>query len=987
MRLFFLYITILLYFPLFSQSLSFRQLTVQDGLAQSEVRTVLGDSRGFLWAGTQGGGLSRYDGANFVNFSTRLGLPDNRVNALWEDEDGRLWIGTDNGLAFYEGNEIVPWGDRRLNVKAILQDTAGQLWIGTGSGLYHKTDQSVTRLPRPSRQVNAIFADKSGHTWLGAREGLWELVNDIPRQVEGFSIEVLALGEDEAGLLYLATAEDGIFIWNGSNFSPFIGNRWLPEGRIESIYGDSLGNLWIGSTAGLFLWDVTGANMQQLSLAPGQHPLSINNDRWGNLWVGTNMGLSLYGGRVFDFYSMGVSNGSRRLSFLGISPKGRIEYGVENEGVYGLGDSTMIHSKVLDWNSDLTTQDIEWDSDRTAWVATDRNSLLRWTQDSILRMEGESGIEIGGYRDLASDTAGILWAIPNEGGLWEIRVRSDTTSQFEAIRWGRLEGLPSIRLNHLHLDRERRLWISTKDAGLLCWKKGALLYQFDRRTGMPAGELYAIVEDSSGYLWVGSTTAGLARLDIYADSIGLEHFTYKDGLYSNTVNSLLCTRGQELWIGSESGVDRVLLDADRMPKSVRHYGPAEGFEGVETLPNLAVEDLDGNLYWGTVAGLVKYNAKRINNTRIPPGIIITSVQLFTEELGTTPYGTSMGPWNRWEDTLEFSHRQNNFTFSFLGIEQNQATKIRYQYQLVGWDPEWSAETANKEITYANLTPGQYHFQVRSVQTDTGITSDPIRLDFVVKAPWWEWQSVRWGGIMLLILGVGGIFRRELRKVKQRAQAAAERLRLDKQILELEQKALQLQMNPHFIFNALNSIQLLIGKQDPKTARRYLAKFSKLMRSTLENARQPKVLLAEEIESLDAYLNIEQFSRGHIFDYELRVSPEGEAEEVSIPSMMVQPFVENAIIHGVTPLKGGGQISVQFEIQAREVICIVKDNGVGYAKVGTAGKGKHKSLALQVTRERLALLDESGRPFEEVFEIGSNPTAEGGTYVKIHLPLL
>ncbi|NRB52146.1 MAG: histidine kinase [Saprospiraceae bacterium] len=987
MRLFFLYITILLHFPLFSQSLSFRQLTVQDGLAQSEVSIVLGDSRGFIWAGTQGGGLSRYDGANFVNFSTRLGLPDNRVNALWEDEDGRLWIGTDNGLAFYEGNEIVRWGKRRLNVKAIHQDTSGQLWMGTVSGLYRKTEQSVTRLPKPSRQVNAIFTDKSGHTWLGSKEGLWELVNDIPRQVEGFSIEILALGEDAEGLLYLATAEQGIFIWNGSNFSPFIGNRWLPKGRIESLYGDSSGNLWIGSTAGLFLWDAIGASMQQMSLRPGQRALSIDKDIWGNLWVGTNQGLSLYGGRVFDFYSMGVSNGSRRLSFLGISPKGMIEYGIENEGIYGLRDSITTNRNVLDWNLGFTAQDIEWDSDSSAWIAADRKGLLRWTQDSMVHMEGASGIETGGYRDLVLDTTGIVWAIPTEGGLWEIRARSDTAPQFEAIRWGRLEGLPSIRLNHLHLDREQRLWISTKDAGLLCWKKGALLYQFDRSTGMPVGELYAIEEDSSGYLWVGSPTAGLARLDIYADSIGVTHFTYRDGLYSNTVNSLICTRDQELWIGSESGVDRVLLDADRMPKSVQHYGPAEGFEGVETLPNLAVEDLDGNLYWGTVAGLVKYNAKRINNTRIPPGIIITGVQLFTEDLSATPYGTSMRPWNRWENTLEFPHPQNNFTFSFLGIEQNQATKIRYQYQLVGWDPDWSVETENKEITYANLTPGQYRFQVRSVQTDTGITSNPIRLDFVVKAPWWEWQSVRWGGVMLLILGVGGIFRRELRKVQQRAQAAAERLRLDKQILELEQKALQLQMNPHFIFNALNSIQLLIGRQDPKTARRYLAKFSKLMRSTLENARQPKVLLAEEIDSLEAYLNIEQFSRGHTFDYELTVHPVGEAEEVAIPSMMVQPFVENAIIHGVAPLKGAGKISVRFEIQAREVVCIVKDNGIGYAKEGTAGKGKHKSLALQVTRERLALLDESGRPIEEVFEIGSNPAAEGGTYVKIHLPLL
>ncbi|MBX2871664.1 MAG: histidine kinase [Saprospiraceae bacterium] len=986
MRLFCLHIILLFSLPLSSQSLSFQHLTVQDGLAQSEISTVFCDSRGFVWAGTQGGGVSRYDGANFVNYSTRLGLPDNRVNALWEDSDGRLWVGTDKGLAYYEGNKIERWGERKLKIKSLHQDTSGQLWIGTASGLYRKTDRSVTRLQQPSRQVNTIFTDKNGHTWLGTRDGLWELVDDIARPIEGFSIEVLTIGEDEEGLLYLGTLEEGVFIWNGLNFSPFVGNRWLPKSRIESVYGDSAGGLWIGSAEGLFLWDLTGASMQRLSLRTGQSVYSIDKDIWGNFWIGTNKGLSLYGGRLFDFYPSRTEVGAGGLSFMGLNPAGVVNYAIENRGLFEFSESRD-QKDIWDRVSKFTVRDVAWDTDTSAWVATQQNGLFRWERDSLVPMKVGAGLEAVGYKDILLDTAANLWTLPVEGGLWEIQVSYDSMVQLETIRWGRLEGLPSSRLNNLHLDRQQRLWIGTEDAGLLCWKKGALLYQFDKQAGMPAGELSSIVEDTSGYLWVGSRREGLARLDIYADSIGLERFDYQDGLYSNTVNSILCTRKQELWVGSESGVDRMLLDADRMPKSVQHFGPAEGFQGVETVPELVVEDRDGNLYWGTVSGLVKYNANLVNNTRIPPSIIMTGIQLFTEDLRGTPYGSIIGSWNRWEGDLELPYHQNNFTFSFLGIEQNQATKIRYKYQLEGWDSDWSSETENKEITYANLTPGKYSFRVKSVHTDTGLASQPIHLDFEITAPWWEWQSVRWGGILLLISLILGFFWRQLRKVRKKAQAAEERLRLDKQILELEQKALQLQMNPHFIFNALNSIQLLIGKQDPKTARRYLAKFSKLMRSTLENARQPKVLLAEEIESLESYLNIEQFSRGQTFDYEINVLPAEEAEEVSIPSMMVQPFVENAIIHGVAPLQGKGRITINFEIQEREVICVVKDNGVGLEKEGAKNRAGHKSLALQVTRERLELMDETGRSFEELFEIGANPNEEGGTYVKIHLPLL
>lgn len=984
MRLFFLYINLLLYLPLFGQTLSFQHLTVQDGLAQSEVKALLCDGRGFVWAGTQGGGLSRYDGANFLNFSTREGLPDNRVNALWEDEKGRIWIGTEKGLAYYEGTKIELWGERKLNVKALQQDTSGQLWIGTASGLYRLTEQSVTRLPKPSRQINTIFTDKNGHTWLGTREGLWELVNGEAQQLEGFSREVLAIGEDEEGLLYLATKEEGLIIWNGFNFTPFIGNRWLPNLQVQSIFNDS-GDLWIGSSTGLSLWDGTGASMQRLALDTGQGVHSIAKDIWGNIWLGTNRGLSLYGGRLFDFYPSGGSQGRERISYLGALPNGQLSYAVGGVGVIELADSSSISEKWMEV-SGLSIRDMEWDSDSTTWVATMQDGLLRWESDSLLRFGRESGLDVRGFKDLQLDSTGTVWGLGDDGGLWQIQWQSDSTSSIETIRWGRREGIPSIRLNTLHLDKQERLWIGTEDAGLLCWKKGALLYQFDKRSGMPGGELTSVVEDTSGYLWVGSRREGLARLDVYADSIGIERFTYEDGLFSNTVNSILCTRGQDLWIGSQGGVDHIQLDADRMPKSVQHYGPAEGFQGVETLPKLVQEDSDGNLYWGTVGGIVKYNAKLVSSTTVPPGIVMTGIKLFTEDLQTTPTGTAIGPWSQWDTKLTFPYDQNNFTFSYLGIAQNQASKIRYQYQLVGWDPNWSSQTENKEITYANLTPGNYNFRVRSIQTDTGITSDPIELALEIKAPWWEWKSVRWGGILLLILLLIGIFWRALRRVRRKAKEAEERLRLDKQILELEQKALQLQMNPHFIFNALNSIQLLIGKQDPKTARRYLAKFSKLMRSTLENARQPKILLEEEIESLETYLAIEQFSRGDSFDYEIQVVPEEEAAEVSIPSMMIQPFVENAILHGVGPMKGRGHISVRFEIQEQEVICEVKDNGVGLSE-GGANTKDHKSLALQVTRERLALLDEQGRPFNEVFEIGSNPGVEAGTYVKIHLPLL
>lgn len=984
MRFLLIHILVFLSFGSWSQSLSFRHFTVQDGLAQSVVRSVLPDSRGFVWLGTQGGGLSRYDGLNFVNFSTREGLPDNRVNVLYEDDQARLWIGTDKGLAYYEGRTIQAWGQRKLNVKALGQDTAGQLWIGTASGLYKLQDQSVQRLSGPSRQVNAIFTDQSGHTWLGTRQGLWELVGGLPRQIEGWSEEILAVTEDPNGLLYLSTLEEGLMIWDGANFSPFVGNRWLPKGKIESLYLQPDKGLWMGTEKGLYLWDIEGLSMQELSLGREQQVMSMGQDIWGNLWLGTDQGASLYGGQLFDFYRGGSSARPQAVRHISATVEGAIQFTVEKDGWYQMTDSSLQQLDLSPYSS-LTINEMVLDSQLGNWLATQEEGLLLKGRDTIWQMGEEFGVDAKGIKDLALDANGLLYALPVSGGLLEMRIAPDSVLQWEVIKWGLLEGLPTQRLNSMHLDQRQRLWICTADAGLLCWKKGALLYHFRKGAGLPTNELVSITEDTSGYLWVGSQREGLMRLEIYQDSIGVEQYTYRQGLFSNTVNSVLCTRKQELWLGSQSGVDRLVLDEDRHLKSIQHFGPSEGFQGVETVPNAAFEDAEGNLWWGTVAGLVKYNTALATTSTVPPGIVMTDIQLFTQSLMDTPYRQALGPWHTLDTTLLFTHNQNNFTFTFLGTEQNQATKIRYQYWLEGWDQDWSAETENKEITYANLPPGSYTFRVRSLHKDTRLASDPIQVRFAIAAPWWEWRSVRWGVILAATAFILGLFWKQIRRIRRAAWEAEERLRLDKHVLELEQKALQLQMNPHFIFNALNSIQLLIGKQDAKTARRYLAKFSKLMRATLENARAPKILLAEEVDSLETYLAIEQFSRGNAFDYELKVTPEAEAEEVHIPPMMVQPFVENAIIHGIGPLQRKGMIKVVFEVLAEEVICLITDNGVGLQNDNTGSN--HQSLALQVTRERLQLLSANGASPTQTFEIGSNPAGETGTYVKIHLPLL
>jgi len=974
-------------FPLWTQSFNFQNYSVREGVAQSKVAAVLVDSRGFVWLGTQGGGLSRFDGLKFTTLSTREGLPGNQVHALWEDAKGILWIGTDKGLATYDGHQVNNWSDRQIDIRCIAQDTSGQIWIGTTAGLYTLAGNGLKRLSAPARTVHAILTDQNGQTWLASKQGLWELEGNIPRYRAGQELEMTALAEGKDGLLYIGTASQQMFIWDGSGLRPFLGNRQLPATTITSLRPTLDGGIWVGtSTHGLYSWDIDVGTLTQLNTQDGlanEEVLAMDKDQWGNWWFGTGRGVSCYGGQLFDFYSRQTGLDGDAVHAIAGAEDGTLIFSLDEKGLFRKTDTTFQSIAVQGWQYGRINT-IFRDRNRQLWLGTEGQGLAMVYQDSSYYLSSDWGFNSQLVRSMAADSSGTLWVATADVGLYQLNLTIDSFPRFTLINWSAADGLAGYRINQVHIDQQDRLWLTTEDAGLLCWRKGALLYAIDEDMGLPKGQLTALTEDQLGFLWVGTAKEGLARVAIYADSIGVTTYTDADGLYSNNVNLLLLDAEENLWVGSEAGVDRVQLDADRAPKTIQHFGRSEGFLGVETVRNAAYKDSLGNLYFGTVAGLAKFNANYSSQEDQPPSIVLTDIQLFGQSLQTTPYGKYLGPWSQPDTVLVFPHDENNIGFAFLGLEQSQAAKVRYQYWLEGWDEGWSAETENREKVYANLRPGAYTFWVKSLHLDSKLAAEPLAVAFYIQAPWWEHPWLKPGLVVLGLLLILWLFRSQIKRIRRKAQAEQARLSMEKHVLELEQKALQLQMNPHFIFNALNSIQLLIAKKDERTARSYLAKFSRLMRATLENARQPKMLLAEEVESLERYLSLEQFSRGNRFAYQIAVQPEEAADDVFIPPMMVQPFVENAIIHGVSALKEGGMVEVLFEVGEEEVICTIQDNGIGIAaSQRQKSSATHQSVGLQVTKERLELL----HPQRQVLEIGPKPGDSTGTLVKIHLPLL
>ncbi len=258
---------------------------------------------------------------------------------------------------------------------------------------------------------------------------------------------------------------------------------------------------------------------------------------------------------------------------------------------------------------------------------------------------------------------------------------------------------------------------------------------------------------------------------------------------------------------------------------------------------------------------------------------------------------------------------------------------------------------------------------------------PKNQTYLAALPWRPWFFVSGAGVLFLSLTM---------LIQDKLESAKVSRSTRRKMRELEQAALRSQMNPHFIFNALNSIQSFVAKGDRQTANSYLARFAKLMRSTLYLANAQKITLHEELDMLENYLELEQMRFQNVFRYQITSAENLDLFDVEIPPMLVQPFIENAILHGLTPKNGPGMIHVDFRLEGRHLAITVKDNGIGLEQSlrhKPQGGPQHRPIGLMLTRRRLELLEKT--PVESTLDIFEEKDKYGqvaGTTVKLHIRL-
>jgi hypothetical protein len=327
---------------------------------------------------------------------------------------------------------------------------------------------------------------------------------------------------------------------------------------------------------------------------------------------------------------------------------------------------------------------------------------------------------------------------------------------------------------------------------------------------------------------------------------------------------------------------------------------------------------------------------------------------------------------------------NSLSFSYVAITYQSLAKIQYQYRLLGLDDKWIT-TKSTEIVFPFLPANNYELQVRTIN-DLGLPSSiVITKSFTIMKPYWQ---TFWFNFILLVLLLGMAYTFYRRRIK--------RIELDnltqQEINQYRQQALSKQMNPHFLFNSLNSIQYYIVKNDKVSSSRYLSKFATLMRMILNNSQHQAISLNDELSALKLYLELEAMRFKEHFEYSIEIDPVIDQVSTFIPPFIIQPFIENSIWHGLMNREGKGLLKIKLTYKEQSISCIVEDNGIGRKKSNEIQENSHlerPSRGIAITETRLRLFDVNKTTTKPIIYTDLyNENGEAlGTYVEIIIPIV
>ncbi len=953
------------------QTINSKTYSVSDGLANSTVYFTIQDSKGFLWIATSSG-VNRFDGKNFETFTTDNGLADNEVLTIYEDSQGRIWFLNFNGrLGYYlrgrfynpENNEVLKKAHIKASFVSCFEDSKKRLWFGTNQQeIVEIAGTQVNFHSKSDGKMDIansfIFEDEQNYIWASNIKGFYQLKENTFKKVSTPFIAVSHKSHlyDKQTKKLRFLAREGLIQFANGRFKI---ERTIP---VEPNYNAGHfvikdKDLWISlANDGLLVVKPDGKSVHHY--LKKQIISNLQLDREGNIWVTTlGDGLIILPAHTGNLLQYTETNGLPDNSVYSVIKDHRdaVWMGLKTGYLSTLKNGTI--------NSfDLGIPNLPFNPIKKLVYDPDRNSV--WFASSVAIGEVDADDPGKPIRHLTEknnlDFSPKSFAISKKGkfafslasGVYILENKNHPLVFQTAVNLPEQTYFPDRAFKILY-DSKERLWFSNVNG----------LYRYeDKRIDTLAKispifsrRVTDIIELPDGNMVIGTYGYGMAILNMAENKI--TRITLKDGLSSNICRKLAFD-GKNIWLTTFKGVDK--LEYNTKNKAITTYKTKDGLTSDEVL-DIFIDDQ--KIYLGTSEGLTilprNETVKKVN----PPLFYVTSFKVNGKNYPV-------------ESVNSLRYNQNNISVKFTAINFTQAAEL-YQYQLKK-DGPW-IQTASNNIEFGSLEPGDYQLSVKA-RTPGSEWSKPGRIDFVIKPAywqtWWFSASVFFVISALIILLIILYFKRQRGKEQEKSSVQAK-------IIALEQQALQAMMNPHFVFNIMNSIQYFINTKDAQAANQVLTGFARLIRTNLEICTKSYISLEEELEYLKLYLSLEKLRFGDKMTYELTVDQEIDTDETMIPSMLLQPFVENAIWHGIMPKDEGGHISIKADLTENLLTVRIIDNGTGIDNSQKNKSNTHISRGMQITRDRIALLNKNSRSKISIF---GEQTGASGTRITVKIPV-
>ncbi|HZL12330.1 MAG TPA: histidine kinase [Prolixibacteraceae bacterium] len=961
--------------PLFSQQRPIINYTTHNGLPQIQVRVLHQDIQGFLWIGTKSG-LAKFNGENFEHF-----LLNEEILTLNSDFCGNVFITTANAFYKFDGRQmkqIIP-ADGSLQIAVGQSDFC--LWNSDNIFYYQndsivKTFQSEKDLPEEGIRSLA-FEIKTGKPFFNSKTGkdIYSIGSNLEVKYEsGTSTpnEVWILNSPGLGAIRYMKDHDTILIssvvQNKKLFRYIIHNDQVQH---VDVYHLPCKTHLLNHMYSVFELDSASLSAREVKLPEIKAPYPVIHDRDGNLWAGSDNGLyqisagplavfprlflndfwTLIKGNDGFFYGGAYKQGLFRLDF---EKQQRTELITLDQ--HGTKEINYYYGSSKDKSGNLYFPThyglVKYDYHHTKKFDTGISLISKF--DSLTNR-----IVIGQEHGIAFvDTRGNIENFTNTAG--EI-VKSHPVS--------------------MAFDRQQNIWIgSGKSLAFFDRKTSQLKSLQEKYPNYPTGGIVAMTRDQQDNIWMGGRS-GLWLLQEKTNRV----LKVADEKIGNMITALLTPNDSLLLIGTTREV--YILNTQKFFASgeteMKLLNFRNGFIGEEVAQNGFLQEGD-LVYIPSTTYISVLDLRKIKFESEFSAVVISRIN-----------GAGILMDDIFQDkiiSIERGLDEAHFEFETVGF--GLPTTTRYSYKLENFDNDWSPWDNQKNAYYSNLPSGKYRFRVKALPGGT-LSDGPVRessIGFSVSLPFYkEPFFYRYAMILWLFLSlIVGYYARSryLYRIKV--------LDRERKIKYLEVATLQAQLNPHFIFNILSSVQNLIGQHEKEKANAYLIKFSRLIRAYMESSiKSIKILseqktsneisLKEEIDLLRMYIELEQvkYEQGKI-NFDISLISENLLNK-TFPPMIIQPFVENAIKHGLIPKEGSGKLSILFSGNMEDLVCTISDDGIGRKRSSEIQKNSIKayhSRGIELIYSRIEILNQIGYNIAIHFE----DPPEGGTIVSISFNL-